>query len=126
MEKIFRPFKPRRTERNSNADADEDFVTVDIERVFQQLHQPFRHAKGIACAANIVQQDDELVSAKTRKSLFFRKTGDPIGAAEFAFHTAHEFDEQLIANRVPKVVIDELETIHIQEQHCEEQVWTAL
>lgn len=97
-------------EGNANAGAAEHLVTAEMERFFEQAQDAFRHNQCRLWFAQIFEEHGELVAAETRQG---------IAGAQAAFEASRKSDEQLIANQVSETVVNQFETIEIEEQHGE-------
>jgi hypothetical protein len=85
-------------------------VTVKIERPFDCLDDPERERDGPFVRRVIKRLDDrELVAAQSRQNV-----GIANGDLEALGHLA----QQLIAGRVPERVVDLLEPVEVEREHC--------
>ena len=79
----------------------------------QDLEQPFSDPDGVAVIAKLIEDDDEFIAPKPRSG---RHTRDGVGPSSLQFESLGNFDDQQVADLVPKAVIDDLETVKIQKQ----------
>ena len=103
---------------HADADArrDLEWQFVDQLRCRHHLDQPARQPR---CARHVGQSgndDDELVAAQPRDGLLLAEN-----AAEDLCHTA----QQAVADVVPKSVVDQLETVEVEEQERHTQLLAA-
>src|SRR5881227_1784268 len=71
---------------------------------------PARHVGRFSRVRNSIQQNSELVAAQPR---------DHIDFTNAALESTRDRNQQLIANRMAETIVNVLETIQIEEQHCE-------
>ena len=77
-------------------------------RLTQRLEHPVGHLAGILGRAHALEDDHELVAAETRQGVT-RPDGTPEALGDDA--------EQLVADLVTEVVVDDLEPIDVAEEH---------
>src|SRR5690349_18380810 len=97
----------------SDADARTDLgpMTIESERLFDELDDPKRQPDGAFALVLFVFLDDcELVAAEA---------GQHIGIAQRRLQPAGDLDQQPIARRVPQRVVDLLELVQVEHQDAE-------
>ena len=63
----------------------------------------------LTLACNVVQDDYELVAAKARYDIAFTHT---------AAQPVRRFNQEAVAGRMTKRVIDDFEAVEVNEEHC--------
>src|SRR5205085_6239936 len=87
--------------------------SADRERRVERLLDSERNAIGLPVVQETAQQDGEFVAAKSREG---------VAGPQAGFEPARDRDEQFVADQVTEAVVDDLEAIQIEVQHCEAAV----
>ena len=107
---VFRAVVSRARQRNADADAGEDLVPAHFQRRRQLLVNPLGNAGGVRFAADLIEQDGELVAAEARER---------VARSNAALEAPSDTDEELVAGLVSEAVVDGLEAIEIEVEHRE-------
>ena len=81
---------------------------ADLHQRYEGGNDLFGDARGIIDIGDVLQDDDELVTAQPR-----HRVGRPHGAAQAVSH----FLEQFVADLVTERVVDDLETVEVEKHH---------
>ncbi len=88
----------------------EQLLAVDPHRLRQRVDHALRRAVRFVLARDVLEQDRELVPAEA---------GDHVGVPQHGRDPGPGLLEDLVARQVPHRVVDDLETIEVDEQHRE-------
>src|SRR5215217_1669238 len=95
-------------EGNPGADGGEHLLFFESKGRLQYLRDPLRNLNYLTYTSDILNQDSELVPAKTRGGVLGTQT---------SLQTLGNRYEQLVPYFVPKAVVYDLEVVQIHEQH---------
>ena len=94
---------------NSDAGSNDDRRSTDRNRLVQTFEDAMGDRSGLIDISNILEQHRELVSADSRYD---------IGATRSVEEALRDHLQDAVAGTVPKRVIDRLEFIQIDVEHC--------
>ncbi len=77
---------------------------------------PLRDARGVGLAADVLEQDRELVAAEPREG---------VAGAQAGLEPPGELHEEIVSREVPHAVVDALEAVEVEEDDGEEEVARA-
>src|SRR3954452_20354107 len=83
---------------------------MQLERVAQRLDDTVGDRGRLARAADVLDEDRELVAAQPRGG---------VDRAQAAAQALGDLDEQLVAGRVAERVVDRLEAVEVAEDHAD-------
>ena len=96
----------RRTDRDADADAATDALTVHLERRLHGFDNLRGDKLGVFRYVEVGQDYRELIAAEAR---------DGIGLSSHLFETIRDLHQKSVSRRVPKVIVDGFEVIQVQE-----------
>ena len=114
---ILRSFVPCRAQGNTNTCRGENLLVSDLERRREVLLDAVRHPECVTDVAEVIEQNTKFVPAHS---------SERVDRAETGLESLRHRDQQLIAHHVPEAVVDQVETIEVQDQHREQVVGMAL
>ena len=97
-------------ERDADADGGKDLDAVEVERNPKLFLDPFGGDGRAANVLDVLDQDDELVAAEPR---------DRVARPARLFDSLGDGAQQLVAGDVAEAVVDVLESVEVEEEHCE-------
>ena len=97
-----------RRARRADADADDHFIAVDEHRATDLAQDSLGEFGGLLGTGDAALQDREFVAAPT---------GDKVAWLHQRLQPMGNLDQQLVAARVAKAVVDLLEIVEIEKQH---------
>src|SRR6185312_15492089 len=105
------------TERDADASSGVDLLSVQCEGNTQRSLYALCHTYRGTRVVDAIEQNSELVSAKSRDSIF----GPHARRKQFC-----DFRQQAIAHQMAESVIDDFEAVKVKEQHRENVVTMSL
>ena len=100
----------RGRQRDADAGAHEDVLSLQIERALELDHDALGDARRIVHGRRVVDQHRELVAAEP---------GDRVARADALLEPPRHRHEQLIADGVAERVVHDLEAVEVEEEHGE-------
>ena len=94
-------------QRDADAHAGIDVLTIDLDRIGDDIDQPARE-RGGRLRAGMALQDREFVAAKPR---------DGVALAHRDANALRDDPEQLVADRMAERVVDALEVVEVEIEH---------
>ena len=95
-------------ERDADARADEDLVTVGRERLGEGALNPPRDRDRLGLDGEVLAEHHELVTAEARHC---------VARPDHVAETPRRFPQQLVADAVPQAVVDDLEPVEVEKEH---------
>jgi len=122
-------FVSRSARGNADAGAGIDLLSVDRERLAQRILHAVGHAHRVARIMDVRQEDGELVAAKPCQRAAIRcgriRPGDHVLAPQRAREPPRDLGDEAIARKMSQAVVDDLETVEVDEQHRELRIGLA-
>ena len=107
---------------DADARGDVDDVPAKIVGVFKGLDDSACDADGVVMILQLIEDNDEFITAESRGGGHGR---DGVGEADFLPQAIGDADEQKIAGDVAEAVVDDFESIEIEEEDGEFMVRIA-
>ena len=103
-------------EADADAGGDDELASFYLERLRQGVENFLRHLRHVARIRQVLEQHRELVAAETRHGVALAHAGrQPPGG----------HPQRAVADVMPQRVVDDLETVEIEEQHRQRPVGPA-
>jgi len=92
---------------DAGAGLDEQLATLELERLLQADQEPVRNVHRVRDVVDVLQQNGELVAAKTRRGVRWAHTSDD---------ALGQGNQELVTDGVAETVVDRLEIIEVDVQ----------
>ena len=121
---LLRSAMARRAHGDADARCCKDVGAFEAHRRRNRFEQPFGDAHRVACVANVLEKDGELVAAEPRQRrigavalLEPRNVRRRVVSSGCLSQPLGDFEQQAVADCVTEAVVDRLESIEIDEQN---------
>ena len=98
-------------QRHADAGGDHHFTSIEGERAAELSSDVVGHRGRLCLAGDAVEQHHELIAAKAGDGVLGPSAGQQSGG---------RLHQQLVADGVAEAVVDQLETVQVDEQQCDD------